>query len=254
MCSCFCHPGAEARVQDLRSAFWLYVVENGINIVLAVALVGAAPACGAWMLFDQHRLHGGRRSSPSTGSSRTRFSTASTPTWCPPRCDGYCSPPPRWWSVPRLGSSVTGVQSVAGVALRLVVGTACGLAAYVLAAGLLAQRADRGRARARPPVAARAARDVGGRARPIGRPRSSDRHRKADRDNSCPPCVRSTAVWRSSPSLSRPTAAPPAGRPPNGPRRWDRPASPVPATAGVADSSPEGGAAIGPGSDRWGTR
>ncbi len=27
-------------IQDLRSAFWLYVVENGINIVLAVALVG----------------------------------------------------------------------------------------------------------------------------------------------------------------------------------------------------------------------
>ena len=27
-------------VQDLRSAFWLYALENGINIVLAVTLAG----------------------------------------------------------------------------------------------------------------------------------------------------------------------------------------------------------------------
>ena len=27
-------------VQDLRSAFWLYALENGVNIVLAVVLAG----------------------------------------------------------------------------------------------------------------------------------------------------------------------------------------------------------------------
>ena len=29
-------------IQDLRSAFWLYVLENGVNIVLAVVLAGPA--------------------------------------------------------------------------------------------------------------------------------------------------------------------------------------------------------------------
>ena len=43
-------------MQDLRTAFWLYVVENGVNVALAIVLVGPtrSPRRRA---FDKRRLH-----------------------------------------------------------------------------------------------------------------------------------------------------------------------------------------------------
>ena len=66
-------------VQDLRSAFWLYVLENGVNIVLAaVALVG--PLGGArHRPVHQHRVHARRGGRPaSTCDTGAKASAASS--------------------------------------------------------------------------------------------------------------------------------------------------------------------------------
>ena len=46
-------------VQDTRSVFWLYAIENGLNIVAALALVRAFGVEGVSAAGVRDRLHGG---------------------------------------------------------------------------------------------------------------------------------------------------------------------------------------------------
>jgi hypothetical protein len=137
-------------VQDLRSAFWLYAFENGVNIVLAVLLAGhfgvrgialsisvaytvAAVVALAYVRTRVQGLGGDILGRPlghvllSTGA----LVVATV-----------------------LGSNVSGSESTLVLFGRVALGFVAGAAAYVLAAGGLAERAARKRraaARGAPP-------------------------------------------------------------------------------------------------------
>ena len=176
-------------VQDLRSAFWLYVVENGINVVAAVALVGplgvvrgialsitiaytvAAVAALAHLRTRVQGLDAGIVSRPllhvtvATGALVVGAA---------------------------LGSNVSASESELGLLLRVFVGGLAGLGAFVVAAGVLGGR--------RPPHAHR--RPPGG-PPPPGAP--DDPPRRRTRGRPAQP--------------ERPDPLPPAGRPPLRPSR-----------------------------------
>ncbi|HUI02411.1 MAG TPA: murein biosynthesis integral membrane protein MurJ, partial [Acidimicrobiales bacterium] len=175
-------------VQDLRSAFWLYALENGVNIVLAVVLAGpfgvrgialsisAAYTVAALVALGYVRarvqgLGGGELVGRPLG--HVVLSTAALVV------------------AAALGSNVSGSDTTPVLLGRVALGSLAGLAAYVLAAGALAERATR-RRRARYEDARRRAEgpdDAGG----------PERHRRGP-----PP---------------RPRPLPPAGRPPMRPPR-----------------------------------
>lgn len=175
-------------IQDLRSAFWLYVLENGVNVVVAVVLVGplgvvrgialsitiaytvAAVAALAHLRTQVHGLDGDLILGPL---SHVVLATAALVLGA------------------ALGSNVSASESSVGLLLRVVVGSVAGGGAFVLAAGVLG-----GRGRGRPPTP---------------RPPQRGPHPPSDP----PPTGRRSR----SGSPPRPDPMPPAGRPPVRPSR-----------------------------------
>jgi putative peptidoglycan lipid II flippase len=134
--------------QDLRSAFWLYVLENGLNIVLAVALAGPLGVRGIMLSIAVAYTV-----AAVAGLSHVR------------RRLGGLDPDRVWRPVGRvalatvglvvgtvLGSSISASESLAALAGRLALGTAAGLAGYLLAAVVLAARHQRREGAHRPPA------------------------------------------------------------------------------------------------------
>ena len=173
-------------IQDLRSAFWLYVLENGLNVVVAIVLVGplgvvrgialsitiaytvAAVTALAHLRTRVHGLDGDLVLGPL---SHVVLATAALVVGA------------------ALGSNVSASESTVGLLLRVVVGGGAGGAAFVLAAGVL-----------------------GGRGRP---PTPRSPRQGPQRPPDPPPAGRRTRPGSPSP----PAPIPPAGRPPVRPSR-----------------------------------
>jgi putative peptidoglycan lipid II flippase len=144
-------------VQDLRSAFWLYVIENGINIVAAVALVGplgvvrgialsitiaySVTAVGA-LAHLRTRVHGLDGDLVLQPLGHVAAATAALVV------------------AAALGSNISASETSLGLLLRVAVGVIAGTVAFVLAAGFLGGLGRRRRT-PRPPTP---------RAGPPGRP------------------------------------------------------------------------------------
>jgi putative peptidoglycan lipid II flippase len=221
-------------IQDLRSAFWLYVVENGINVVLAVALVGPLGVRGVMLSISiaytvaavvalnrvRTRVHGLDADLVASPLRRVLLATAALVV------------------AAALGANVTATSTGAGVLVRLVVGTAAGAAAYVLAAGLLARYADR-RVRRTPhdPNRATSSSAEGG-PRGVLRtpgPPAAGADDEDDERRVAPTTVAATSPGRRArpgrtpppgPARLPPAGRPPAAPPPLGPTR--KPGSPDP--------------------------
>jgi len=136
--------------QDLRSAFWLYALENGSNIVLALALFrplgvrgimlsisvaySVAAVAGLWHVrrhlggLDRHRLW--------RPLGRVALATAAL-------AAGTV-----------LGSSVTGSETALALVERLLLGLAGGAALLVLAAAAMTAWSDRAGRHSPPPAPA----------------------------------------------------------------------------------------------------
>jgi putative peptidoglycan lipid II flippase len=174
-------------IQDLRSAFWLYVIENGVNVVLAVAFVGplgvvrgialsitlAYTAAAVAALYHlRTRVHGLDASIVIGPLSHVVLATAALVIGA------------------ALGSNLSASESNVGLLLRVLAGGIAGGGAFVLTAGFLGGR------NRRPPSSGPPHR---GPARPPD-PRPGNRRRRSG----APP---------------RPEPLPPAGRPPSRPSR-----------------------------------
>lgn len=122
-------------IQDLRSAFWLYVLENGVNIVLAVTLAGPLGVRGIALSISiaytvaavVALVHLRRHVDGLAGIAIARhlahvlMATAVLV------------------AATVVGSNLSASESFAGLLLRVVAGTVAGAAAYVVAAGVLSQ-------------------------------------------------------------------------------------------------------------------
>jgi putative peptidoglycan lipid II flippase len=213
-------------VQDLRSAFWLYALENGINIVLAVVLAGpfgvrgialsisAAYTVAALVAlgYVRARVQGLGGDVVGRPLGHVVLSTAALVV------------------AAALGSDVSGSEAHVVLVGRVALGTVAGLVAYVAAAGALAEHAYR---RRRDDLAERRGdggssngdRRTGTRPWPGGGPppRGPDGAAERHRRGGAPP---------------RPEPMPPAGRPPLrptrlGPTRQVRPPGSSPQGPGV---------------------
>jgi putative peptidoglycan lipid II flippase len=207
-------------VQDLRSAFWLYALENAVNIVLAVALAGHFGVRGIALSISVAYTVAAL---VALGYVRTRVQGLGGDLLGRPLGHVVVSTGALVVAAV-LGSSVSGSETTLGLLGRVALGTFAGGVAYVLAAGGLAELAVRRRHRAtgggttpperpggpperhRGPPAPRTA-DDGGR----GDPRGQRRRRPGT-----PP---------------RPTPHAPAGRPPLRPGRLGPTRSPEPGGA-----------------------
>jgi putative peptidoglycan lipid II flippase len=192
-------------IQDLRSAFWLYVVENGINVVAAVALIGPlgvvrgialsisiayTVAAVAALVHLRTRVHGLDGDLVITPLVHVILATVALVVGA------------------ALGSNVSASETDVGLLFRVVVGAVAGGGAFILAAGLLG---GRGR---RPPSA-------------------SPPRRPSPRPSAPPPRGRR----RRAGTPAGPDPLPPAGRPPVRPSRLGptRGADPGPADRGRLD-------------------
>jgi putative peptidoglycan lipid II flippase len=175
-------------VQDLRSAFWLYVIENGINIVAAVALVGPLGvvrgialsitlaytiSAVAALSHLRTRVHGLDADIVVKPLAHVALATVALVV------------------AAALGSNISASETSLGLLLRVVVGAVAGGGAFVLTAGLLGGGTRRPPPRQGPPRQ--------GPPPPSEPPPRGRRHRPG-----LPP---------------RPTPLPPAGRPPHRPTR-----------------------------------
>ena len=187
-------------VQDLRSAFWLYAFENGVNIVLAVLLAGHFGVRGiAVSISAAYTI----AAVVALGYVRTRVQGLGGDILGRPL--GHVVLATGALVVAAvLGSNVSGSESTLVLLARVALGFIAGGLAYVLAAGGLAELAARRR---------RAA--SGGGARPP--------------ETSGPPTPRPPSGWRKGGpggasrrrpgAPPRPAPLPPAGRPPLRPTR-----------------------------------
>jgi len=126
-------------VQDLRSAFWLYCLENGANIVLAVLLAGRFGVRGialsitlaytvaavAALAYVRARVQGFDGAVVGRPLLRVLVSSAALVV------------------AAVLGVNVSGADSTLALLVRVAVGAGAGLAAYVVTAGALAELARR---------------------------------------------------------------------------------------------------------------
>ena len=126
-------------VQDLRSAFWLYALENGINIVLAVTLAGPLGVRGialsisiAYTVASLAALARVRSRVHGLGSEWLRRPLTHVLFACVALVAAAV-----------LGSNVTASQTGFGLLVRVAVGVVAGALAYVLTAGALARLANR---------------------------------------------------------------------------------------------------------------
>jgi peptidoglycan biosynthesis protein MviN/MurJ (putative lipid II flippase) len=196
-------------VQDLRSAFWLYALENATNIVLAVALAGRFGVRGIALSIT---LAYTISAVVALGYVRTRVQGLGG--------DQVGRPVVRVLLATcalvvatDLGVNVSGSESTPILLGRVALGAGAGLAAYVLAAGWLAQMSRRRGPRpgGRPPPRSGGPRPPG---EGPGGPRAGEgtggpgpgrpRPHRGRRSQSGPP---------------RPEPLPPAGRPPMRPGR-----------------------------------
>lgn len=127
-------------IQDLRSAFWLYVLENGINIVFAVALAGPLGVRGialsisiaytlaAFAAMARVRARVGRLGAQWLTRPLVHVLLA-----CIALAAGTV-----------LGSNVSAAQKGLWLLGRVALGVGAGVIAYVLAAGVLARVSGRG--------------------------------------------------------------------------------------------------------------
>jgi putative peptidoglycan lipid II flippase len=174
-------------VQDLRSAFWLYVLENGINIVAAVALVGPlgvvrgiavsitiaySVAAVAALVHLRTRVNGLDGEVVIRPLVHVTLATAALVVGA------------------ALASNFSASQSVPGLLLRVVAGSVVGGGAFIVAAGVL-----------------------GARRRPSGSRPPPDRPEPPDSPDEPPPRRPRGG------QPPRPDRLPPAGRPPQRPSR-----------------------------------
>jgi putative peptidoglycan lipid II flippase len=121
-------------VQDLRSAFWLYVVENGINIVLAVALAGPLGVRGIALSIA---IAYTAAAAVAIERLRTHVTSIDTRVLAKP-LGGVLVASAALVVAAALASNVTASQHGLGLLVRVVLGVAAGAVAYFLAAALLA--------------------------------------------------------------------------------------------------------------------
>jgi putative peptidoglycan lipid II flippase len=207
-------------VQDLRSAFWLYAFENGVNIVLAVALAGHfgvrgialsisiayTAAAVVALAYVRARFQGLAGDILGRPLGHVLLATAALVVGAV------------------LGSNFSGSETTVVLLGRVALGSVAGGAAYVLAGGGLAELGRRRRRAMREQAMADAAAARGpdpGRPPPRGPgPRPGRRPPQEP-----PPSMRSrgsaakTASRRRSGAPPRPAPLPPAGRPPMRPGR-----------------------------------
>ncbi|HXW34215.1 MAG TPA: murein biosynthesis integral membrane protein MurJ, partial [Acidimicrobiales bacterium] len=132
-------------IQDLRSAFWLYVLENAVNIILAVVLVGPLGVRGVMLSISIAYTVGA-----AAALARLRTEVGGL------GADLVSGPLRRILLATlalvvaaTLASNAWGSDSGLALLGRVVAGAVAGAAAYVIAAGLLGVRAERHKARAR---------------------------------------------------------------------------------------------------------
>lgn len=185
-------------VQDLRSAFWLYAFENGVNIVLAVALAGHFGVRGiALSISIAYTL----AAVVALAYLRARFQGLAGDILGRPLFHVALATCALIVGA-ALGSNFSGSDTTVVALGRVITGTVAGAAAYVLAGGGLAEMARR-RRRARrerdsdPPPTPRPGARLGPSRGPS--PQNASRRRQG-----APP---------------RPAPLPPAGRPPLRPGR-----------------------------------
>jgi len=132
-------------VQDLRSAFWLYAFENGVNIVLAVALAGHFGVRGiALSISVAYTL----AALVALGYVRARFQGLAGDVLGRPL--GHVVLATGALVVGAvLGSSVSGSETTPVLLGRVALGAVAGGAGYVLAGGGLAELTRRRRRAAR---------------------------------------------------------------------------------------------------------
>jgi putative peptidoglycan lipid II flippase len=197
--------------QDLRSAFWLYVLENGLNIVLAVGLAGPLGVRGialsisiAYSVAAVVGLRHVRQHLGGLDVDRVRRPVIRMAVATAVLVVGAV-----------LGSSVSGSDTAGALIGRLLLGSGAGLAGYVLAMALLSSRHRRGGTF---PGAARPAPGPGDDDRQGGRrevlARFSERPvRRSRRAGAPPPPERLPAAGRPPmrPERLGPTIAPGAG-------------------------------------------
>ncbi len=192
-------------IQDLRAAFWLYVVENGLNIVLAVALVGPLGVRGiALSISVAYSLS----AVAALAYVRTRVQGLDGDVVVRPLVHVATATVALVLGA-ALGSNVTASESTVGLFLRVAVGTVAGGGAFVLAAGLF-----------------------GGR----GRPRRSGPPRRGSEPPDEPPPAPPPRSRRRPGAPLPPAPLPPAGRPPFRPSRLGPTAGRSPDHRTVADS------------------
>ena len=199
-------------MQDLRSAFWLYAFENGVNIVLAVALAGHFGVRGiALSISIAYTLAAG----VALGYVHTRFQGLGGDVLGRPLFHVALATVALVLAA-ALASNVSGSETTAVALGRVVLGSVAGGGAYVLAGGGLAElgrrrrRARRERAGEGPPSS--------GPTRPPRPPRPGPG--QGPRPGPGPGREPPPSPARRRPGAPpRPTPLPPAGRPPLRPGR-----------------------------------
>ncbi len=202
-------------VQDLRAAFWLYVLENGINIVAAILLAGplgvrgialsisiaysvAAVAALATVRAKVHGLSGATVGRPL---AHVLYGTAAVVV------------------AAVAGSNLTASSTTLGLIERVVAGTVAGTVAYVAVAGALAAASTRRRG---PGPSGRGGGpsdgggDGGGGGAPTSAPRAGRSAGAGAGKHSASSARRGLRGRRPAPPTP-PARLPPAGRPPRRP-------------------------------------
>jgi putative peptidoglycan lipid II flippase len=124
-------------IQDLRSAFWLYVLENGVNIVFALALVGPLGvvrgiALSITIAYTVSAV-------AALAYVRTRVEGLDANLIVPPVIHVAIATVALVIGA-ALGSNVSGSESTVGLFLRVIVGSVAGGGAFIVAAGVLGGR------------------------------------------------------------------------------------------------------------------
>jgi putative peptidoglycan lipid II flippase len=207
-------------VQDLRSAFWLYAFENGVNIVLAVALAGHFGVRGIALSIS---IAYTAAAVVSLGYVRARFQGLAGDVLGRPL--GHVLLATGALVVGAvLGSNVSGSESTPALVGRVGLGAVVGGGAYVVAGGVLAEVARRRR---------RARRERDEHAGPPGAPRNGPGRRPPPDGRGGPP---KSAARRRSGAPPRPAPLPPAGRPPLRPGRLGPTRAPDPGGSSPGDA------------------
>lgn len=130
-------------IQDLRSAFWVYAVENAVNIVFAVALAGPLGVRGIALSISLAYTVG---AAVSLAVVRRRVAGLAGDVVTRPLGRVLLASAALVVAA-AAGVSISASQSLGALALRVTTGVVAGLVAFVVAAGILGWIADRRRPR-----------------------------------------------------------------------------------------------------------